>query len=682
MTAVAEPADTRPDATTDDRPRLPYLPAVDGLRGAAVLAVLCFHGGFGWAVGGYLGVSTFFTLSGFLITALLLTERSATGTVSLGAFWARRFRRLLPAAIAGLLLAVAYGAFAADAAQVADLRGDVVAALLYVANWRFIFDSQSYADLFSGPSPVLHYWSLAIEEQFYVLYPLLMAAVLGTGLRTRFSRRRVLGVLGALTAASLALTLFGGLSDDTVYFNTLTRAAELLVGAVLAVVLFDRGLTRSVRSSPRLRAAVGAAGSAAAVVMVVLWATTEQSSTWLHSGGFAAYALLSALVILAAVVPGNPVRAALGSAPLRAVGLVSYGLYLYHWPIFLWVDDASALDGGARFAAGVAITVPVAWVSYRYLEQPIRRGLRPWGRNPAVLVVPAAAVLAVALVAATADPPEPTIDFAAAENQEFATGPTVTSPPPAEGGPDVAPEPPPARFAFFGDSTAMMTMFGVNSYGVQTGEYVTTEGETILGCGIARGGERRRDPSAAPERPADVCPDWTETWAAKIARDQPNVTVVQIGQWEVPEHRIPGDDTFRIPGDPVYDDWLRAEMLTAVDVLSAEGAVVLWLTNPLIGPAEDGTDPVERHGPPAEPARMERINELIREVAAERPLDVAVVDLAGWLEASGDDRRLRPDGIHLSDVTTHEVAERWLVGALLDAYEELWAARATAEAES
>jgi peptidoglycan/LPS O-acetylase OafA/YrhL len=183
------PQDTRPRRLIADQP------ALDGLRGFAVAGVLLFHAGFSWAVGGFLGVSTFFTLSGFLITSLPIRERKATGSIRLRAFWGRRFRRLIPAAFLTLGLIVLYGEFAATPEQLQALRGDVLATIGYVANWHFLFSGQSYAQLFSSPSPVEHFWSLAIEEQFYFVLPLLAVGVLAMA---RGSRRALGITLGLL----------------------------------------------------------------------------------------------------------------------------------------------------------------------------------------------------------------------------------------------------------------------------------------------------------------------------------------------------------------------------------------------------------------------------------------------------------------------------------------------------
>ncbi len=209
---------------------IPYLPGLEGLRGVALLAVLFFHGGFSWAKGGFLGVSTFFTLSGFLITLLLVLEFSTHGRVDLRRFWGRRYRRLMPASLLCLAGVVVFGWLVATPGQLANLRGDVLASLFYVANWRFIITQQSYAQLFAAPSPVLHFWSLAIEEQFYLVFPLVVAGVLAVA----HGSRRVLGaVLGVAAAVSLGLmwVLYTpGEDPSRVYYGTGTRALRTAAG--------------------------------------------------------------------------------------------------------------------------------------------------------------------------------------------------------------------------------------------------------------------------------------------------------------------------------------------------------------------------------------------------------------------------------------------------------------------
>src|SRR3954449_12176794 len=227
-------------------PALPRVRALDGLRGLAVAGVLAYHCGFGWARGGFLGVSLFFTLSGFLITSLLLAERSEHGRIGLRGFWARRARRLLPAALLALAVIVAFGATVASGSQLRGLRGDVLAALAYVANWRFVLAGTSYGALWSAPSPVQHFWSLAIEEQLYLFLPVIAVLALACG---RWRRAVLAGVLVGFVGLSLVASLAAH-DQLRAYFGTDTRAAELLVGALLAVVLARRPLPRASWAGP------------------------------------------------------------------------------------------------------------------------------------------------------------------------------------------------------------------------------------------------------------------------------------------------------------------------------------------------------------------------------------------------------------------------------------------------
>ncbi len=367
-------------------------PALDGLRGLAVAGVLLFHGGFAWAGGGFLGVSIFFTLSGFLITSLLLQEheRGRPGRrnrISLRRFWARRARRILPAALIALGFVALYGMTVADAQQARQLPADGLSALTQVANWRFVLSNHSYASLFSAPSPVQHFWSLAIEEQFYLVFPLILVTTFTV---TRGSRRTlgiVVGVL-ALGSALLAAGLFTpGQDPSRSYYGTDTRAVELLVGVLLAIALTGRD--RLARRSVRITAA--AVGSAALVTLVAAWTLVGQGDALLYRGGLPLHAVLVAAVIIAVLVPG-PVRTALGTPPLRALGLISYGVYLYHWPIFLWLTpERTGLDGAALFGERMVLTITVAMASYFWIEQPIRHGRWVTSWRPAVVIIPTAA---------------------------------------------------------------------------------------------------------------------------------------------------------------------------------------------------------------------------------------------------------------------------------------------------
>ena len=368
-------------------PAVKYVAGLDGLRALAVLAVLLFHAEFSFASGGFLGVSLFFTLSGFLITTLLIDEHESTGTLSLRRFYGRRARRLLPAAYASLLLVAALSPWWA-AGQLRSLPGDLLAAVANVANWRFAFSSTSYEDIFLGDSsPVAHFWSLAIEEQIYLVLPLVVFVAIRRG-------RRTLGVVTAvLLAASILATLLTS-DRDLVYNGTHTRAAELLVGVALAQLLRLRRIPSSTGRSPVVP------GLAASLIFVGLVAVASLQQAWIYGGGLVGVALVSA-VLIAAVVDGRFPARLLEAAPLVAIGKVSYGLYLYHWPVFLLLDaERTGLEQVPLFALRCGVTALLTVGSYALIEQPVRRG-RVVGRDRALVptMLAAAAVVVVVAVA-------------------------------------------------------------------------------------------------------------------------------------------------------------------------------------------------------------------------------------------------------------------------------------------
>ncbi len=375
----------------EGRQGLAHVRAIDGVRGVAVVLVLAFHGEVPGFSGGFLGVSVFFTLSGYLITQLLVREHDRHGRISLRAFWGRRLRRLAPASLVALAT-IAVVVVATDVFPGAAVPGDVAAAALDVANWRFAVVESSYADLFSsGPSPVLHFWSLAIEEQFYLLFPLLVVVVL-----TRLGRRRLPVVLTALALAGTAAAMLA--PTDLAYYGTHTRAPELLVGALLALVLpIGRDLPAP------MRRALSVAGVAAAAGIALLVAHTTVASSWLYHGGLPAVSLLSATLIASATI-GGPVQTAASWRPVVEVGRLSYGIYVYHWPLFLVLsEERLGLDGGRLLAVRLAATLAVAWLSAVLLENPVRRRALVI-RAPSARLTFAGALAIVLLLAVMARP--------------------------------------------------------------------------------------------------------------------------------------------------------------------------------------------------------------------------------------------------------------------------------------
>ncbi|AHY47834.1 Acyltransferase family [Rubrobacter radiotolerans] len=365
---------------------LPYSPGLDGLRALAVLAVLLYHAGVAWIPGGFLGVEVFFVISGFLITALLLAEYRKTGGVDLARFWVRRARRLLPAVFFMMACVTTYAVVFLPE-EVAGLRSDVLAAAGYVTNWYLVFANESYFEAVGRPSLLRHLWSLAVEEQFYLLWPVVL---LGGLALVRRGGVLVLTLLGVVASTALMVYLYSPEGDPSrVYYGTDTRAAGLLVGAALAFVLVPgRGFVapnggRSRRTGGGLRRRFGwtsplfvdLAGLAGAAALVWFTLSVGEYDSLLYRGGFLLVAVATAGLI-AAVVHPHAHLGFVGAGPLRWIGLRSYGIYLWHWPVFTVTrpDLDVSLDGPALLAARLALTFALAELSYRFVETPIRTG--------------------------------------------------------------------------------------------------------------------------------------------------------------------------------------------------------------------------------------------------------------------------------------------------------------------
>ena len=360
--------------------RLPYLPALDGLRAISVVAVVLYHLGGDHVIGGYLGVEVFFVVSGYLITSILLVEREGRGHVDLRRFWLRRARRLLPAVLA-LLVAVCVWALLFARSDVATFRGDALSSLFYVQNWFAIASEESYFAGFGRPSPLRHLWSLAIEEQFYLLWPIVVAVVL----HRLGGRRALLGVSAAVIVASVLL--MGALADvtalDRAYYGTDTRAFGLLIGAVLAMVwrpgpsLADRGIGVPI-------AALDLAAGLGLVALVWQFEFRSEFDSFTFPWGFVWVDVLTVVAIISAATAGSVVGRLLGAPALAAIGVRSYSIYLWHWPVFVFLRPGEELpfEGWGADLVRVGIALALAEVSFRKVEQPFRDGrAKAWLRD-------------------------------------------------------------------------------------------------------------------------------------------------------------------------------------------------------------------------------------------------------------------------------------------------------------
>lgn len=416
-------------------PRLPYMPGVDGLRALAVAAVVVYHMGAAWLPGGFLGVDVFLVISGYLITSLLLAERRASGRIDLRRFWLRRARRLLPALLL-MLVVVTAAMVVLHPGEVARMRGALLASVGYVANWYFAFANVPYFERFGRPSVLQHLWSLAVEEQFYLLWPPIMA--LGIVV---FGRRRLLvGVLAGIAgSALLSWMLWKPFSDPSrIYYGTDTRAVALLVGVALAFVWpVSRLRPLTDRRARLVLEAIGVAALGGVLALMLILGDLDEA---LYRGGFLLVAVVTAALIAVVAHPSSRLGRAFGLSALVWLGVRSYAIYLWHWPVLMLTrgNRDVPFDGPPLVVLQLALMLGAAYLSYRYVEQPFRRhgwrGLREaarrWGtseRRPVRLAVPSAAVALVALAAIVAvlpreTPAIPGLPGAAAQNPAPAGG--------------------------------------------------------------------------------------------------------------------------------------------------------------------------------------------------------------------------------------------------------------------
>ncbi|MBO7748902.1 acyltransferase, partial [Paenibacillus sp. MWE-103] len=349
-----------------------YMPGLDGLRAIAVIAVIAYHLNLPRVPGGLLGVGIFFVLSGYLITDILLKQHAKAGRLDLRDFWLRRARRLLPAML--IMLALVSGwLLIADPGRLAAMKGEIASALLYYSNWRLIFHDVSYFESFGPPSPLGHLWSLAVEEQFYLVWPLALVFLVGA-LKTR--GRLLLAILAgaAASAGLMALLYVPGLDPSRVYYGTDTRAFGLLIGAALAVVWPSWKLRES--TSRRGKLAIDAVGTAGLAAVALMIATVGEYDAFLYRGGMVVLSLAAAAVVAAMAHPASGLARVVGSKALQWVGARSYGIYLYHYPVIALSTPAAQVDEfhPLRAALQVLASVALAELSWRYVEEPIRHG--------------------------------------------------------------------------------------------------------------------------------------------------------------------------------------------------------------------------------------------------------------------------------------------------------------------
>ncbi len=603
---------------------LVYRPALDGLRAISVGAVLAYHLGYDWAPGGFMGVDVFFVLSGFLITSLLLGEREATGHIDLRAFWGRRARRLLPAIFLVLLALAASTLLPGSPIDLARFRGDSLATLLYVQNWWLIFQGETYFDLYGSPSPLRHAWSLAIEEQFYIVWPILVAAIL----RRKLGGSRLLGclsVVACLASAAWMALAYDPVDASRAYFGTATRMHTLLVGALCAVCLHGRD-----EALRRWRVPLDAAGAFGLAVCVAGFAWLGDDDSFFYHGGSLLFALAACLVVVAAAQRDRmPFQSVLALRPLRALGRISYGIYLWHWPVIvLMTRSRTGLEGHALASLQVASTLVLSWASYVLIESPVRHGVLRARVTPIHGLGAAAGLLVILLVATTGPSEAPADGLERAGDMDSA--PAV-----------VRPDGPPI-IGIVGDSVAGSLAEGVTAVAKPLGYRVVDY--SIDGCGFAVRYAVRR---------TGVPFNWTESCGERIDRrvellltHRPTL-VLWLSSWDFADQLIDGRHV-RF-GTPEGDRVLLESMEDLLGRFRSQGipvAILIPAERAASDRAEAATDP---------DGYLARYQGLLRRFAEEHPEDVTLVDLAALICPEGPPcperivgRVIRPDGGHFS----------------------------------
>ncbi|MBF2411360.1 acetyltransferase [Listeria welshimeri] len=348
-----------------------YVPSIDGLRALAVIAVIAYHLNFSWAKGGFIGVDIFFVLSGYLITNILLTQWEKNQTLQLKQFWLRRFRRLIPAAYVMIVVVVIFSVlFHSEILK--NLRGDAIASFFYVSNWWFIFHNVSYFDSFGMPSPLKNLWSLAIEEQFYLIWPVFLLVFLRWVKNPKLLLKIVIG-LGLLSAIWMTILYVPGTDPSRVYYGTDTRLFDLLSGCALAFVWPFNRLSPNIPK--RSKAALNIAGTISILFFFLITALVSEYQPFLYRGGLLFVAIMGVVMIATIAHPASYLSKIFSFKPLRWIGTRSYGIYLWHYPIITLTTPVLEIGQPSiwRSILQVAATFIIAELSFRYIETPIRK---------------------------------------------------------------------------------------------------------------------------------------------------------------------------------------------------------------------------------------------------------------------------------------------------------------------
>jgi peptidoglycan/LPS O-acetylase OafA/YrhL len=611
----SRPADTNETA---------YVGGLDGLRAIAVAAVIVFHFAPKVLPAGFLGVDVFFVVSGFLIARLVTREIEGSGTVSLRGFWARRARRLLPALATVTVVVLVAAAISFSNTDIHGLRAEALGTLFYCANWVFIYAKSNYFTSISRPSPFLHMWTLAVEEQFYVVLPLVMFAARRLVVRNPV-RVATVALVGAVASTVWMGVLVSPTGDPSrAYLGSDSHAMGLLVGVALGVLAGNelrwRKFTDWTRSDNAVAKAMPLAAATSLVAILVTMRVTRDHTLALYRGGFLVFAVLCAVIVAVVVAaPTAPIARLLRTPWLVAIGLRSYSLYLWHWPVRVFVTAGPGLHGFTLFAFRLLISVVLAEVSYRFVERPFRAGrvARRSGSRGAVAYYGVLTIVAGVLVVTVAAPATlPPVDLARIR---------------AIGGNS---DPNALRVDTFGDSTALKFGLAGAAHARELG--ISVGGDAQLGCGVVHAA------SVSDGRvigyPA-VCAGWEARWKASMHDDPHARLMLMTGAWEILDHQT--DNGIVRFGTSAWTDLVTSSLRTALGVLTADGRTAYLFQVPCYGNGDVSNPLPER----SDPRRIAALNTIFANVAHSMP-DVKIVDWRSLVCPAGH-RAEDIGGVHL-----------------------------------
>ncbi len=624
------------------------------MRGIAVLLVLFFHFKLGPFRGGFVGVTVFFTLSGFLICSRTLAEIGRSGRFAIADFFERRIRRLAPAAILCVFGVVVATNLIGTPEQHGSVPGDALAALANVANWRFLFHGTSYTDLFAAPSPLNHFWSLAIEEQFYLVFPAVVWLVLKLPRRFRVFAVAVIVSAALEWSAHAASTTT---SYNRFYYGTDSRMSELLVGVILALSLGYWRIKVQRPAGPQRFAVtlLAAAGLIAIIAAGMLY--RNGGSAYQHGGAFLV-ALATAALIIGGLEGGNGVARLCSVRPLVWVGKVSYGAYLYHWPIFaLSGKHWGPLHGTALGLAQLTISLVLAGLSFRFLEAPIQRRrfaltrrsmLGGWSK---ALAGTAAVTVALAL-----------FNPAHASSRFANTGTGLHVPPQTHAKPGTTiartnAANRPLRVVVTGDSTARVIANALIGYQNEHPQQLQVLDRSLAGCPITPT-DRIRNYSGEAGQDVTLCGSWALTLPPLIKDFKPDVSLVFLSVMEETDQRKLNGNWDNLL-DPSYRSFQEAAFDKLITTLEETGAPVEWADAPYF------KFQVDLPWISDDPQRTDVLNSMFREVAARHP-GVHLLNYAAQLNKPDHsvDTSVRPDGIHMNPTAASKLAINWLLPQL------------------